>query len=214
MNYLIYTLFGALQSWGCITPGRMRPTDDHPTKSGAIGVIGCCKGIPRGDSQMDLLNQNLGFACRTDAPGVLYENYQTAQITGREECLEQMKHYLVEAAFTVCIWKKAVAGPDLEEIQQALRSPEITPSLGRWNCPLGLPLDPRIVQANDPVDALQKCSPPSMIPGLLKRTPVYWEGEASIKPVRSYTRRDQLVSNQKRSFRNRIEHMAVIERGQ
>jgi len=225
MKYLICTFYGALQSWGVVLPGRIRPTDDHPTKSGSIGVAGCCLGVPRGDPQMDVLNQNLGFACRMDAPGQPYKDYQTAQMpkpkgkrgqndgeNGESNTIEIFKDYLAGAAFTVCFWAKT-GEVNLEEIRDAMNSPKISPCLGRWNCPVGWPLNPEIVEADDPIQAMAKREPPSMIQGLLKKTPVYWEGNASVDPLRSGMRRDQVTSIKTRSFKSRLEHMAIVERG-
>ena len=48
----------------------------------------------------------------------------------------------------------AVRGEGLETIAEALRRPVFTLWLGRKSCPLAAPLDPQIVQAETPAEAL------------------------------------------------------------
>lgn len=78
MNYLLFQLYGHLQAWGSPAPGTIRQTEDHPTKSGVLGLLGACLGITS-DQEKELfeLQDSVGFACREDIPGEVLNDYNT-----------------------------------------------------------------------------------------------------------------------------------------
>ena len=53
----------------------------------------------------------------------------------------------------------------LAQVAAALRHPAFVLFLGRKSCPLAAPVNPRIVEAPDPVAALRDCAAPASSPG-------------------------------------------------
>ena len=76
MTVLLLRLAGPLQSWGDSSRFTTRATRREPTKSGVIGLLAAAQGRRRTDSIEDLLT--LRFGVRTDQPGSVVRDFQTA----------------------------------------------------------------------------------------------------------------------------------------
>jgi CRISPR system Cascade subunit CasD len=77
MHTLFLRLEGPLQSWGLRARWGERDTASEPTKSGVIGLLGCCLGLRRDSSELQHLSQALRMGVRVDSPGVLLRDYHT-----------------------------------------------------------------------------------------------------------------------------------------
>lgn len=157
MRFIRLSLQGPLQSWGERSRWDSRDTASMPTKSGVIGLIGCCMGIPRGDERLQSLNQALHVAVRADKPGRIMTDFHTvqapkgqrmlnAQGKPRGETIITPKQYLQDAVFTVFIWG---ADDEMERVYDALLHPFWTPYLGRRSCVPSVPLMPTLLEAPD-----------------------------------------------------------------
>lgn len=79
---VLITLAGPMQSWAGQPRGsQIRPTQDHPTKRGVIGLIANACGRDWADDISDLTA--LRFGVRADRAGVVDTDYQTAGGSGR-----------------------------------------------------------------------------------------------------------------------------------
>lgn len=77
MSTVVIRLAAPMQSWGHQPRGsKIRPTNDHPTKSGVVGVIANALGRNRSDDITDLAA--LRFAVRADRLGYLETDFHTA----------------------------------------------------------------------------------------------------------------------------------------
>ncbi|MDG4768643.1 type I-E CRISPR-associated protein Cas5/CasD [Solwaraspora sp. WMMD406] len=152
---LVLRLAGPLQSWGGHSQFNRRDTRPEPTKSGIIGLIAAAQGRRRQDPIEDLLR--LSFGIRVDQPGSTLRDYHTvSDLRGRplpsaavnakgvQKTTSPQKwthvthrYYLQDAVFVA-----AVSGPRdvLENLRDALRSPEFPLCLGRRACPPTQPL--------------------------------------------------------------------------
>lgn len=236
-NYLIFHLYGPMQSWGEIAVGEARNTAAHPTKSAIMGLLAAALGLKR-DAQNDPEHQKLfhtlNFAVRIDASGSLLRDYHTTQLprlarikyaTRRAELLEKdlstvlsKRDYRCDAVYTIALWPTAESY-DLERLAQALKKPTFTLSLGRKACPLALPLQPLIYQADHLVAAFAQAPYPPLLLSLLPKdqteVDIYWEGEdeqLKLRPKHQNQRRDGLVSRQRWQFSDRIEYYTTIPR--
>lgn len=77
---VLIRLAGPMQAWDR-TPrthggGGVRPTQDHPTKTGVVGLVANVLGRDRADDVSDLAG--LAFAVRADRPGTHEVDYHTA----------------------------------------------------------------------------------------------------------------------------------------
>lgn len=144
----------------------------RPGRSAVLGLVAAALGIERDDEDAHrALEEGLYYAVRTDAPGRPFIDYHTAQTpsarrgrtfeTRREELdaerintVLSSREWRSDACFTVALWGRSGGSADLDEIAAALRRPRFTLYLGRKSAPLGLPLDPEIVEAADFIDAI------------------------------------------------------------
>lgn len=177
MKTALLLLEGPLQSWGgSSSRTESRHTGSVPTFSGVIGLISAAMGRRRDE---DVLS-GLDFAVRVDRPGTTIRDYQTKESaplhiqmerSGKKKMLQAVrvgsrsgdlgygetklmeKTYLSGARFMA-----AVTGEDdlIEEIAAAFRAPKFHLYLGRKSCPPGSPVLFRVVESEDPTEALRE----------------------------------------------------------
>lgn len=131
MTALLMRLAAPLQSWGTASRFTRRATDRAPSKSAVVGLLAAAEGRRRTDSIEHLLG--LTFAVRTEQPGRLERDFQTAAKRGeRTPVSVSTRHYLADAVFVA-----AVEGDHalLEGLADALRRPHFPLFLGRRSCP-------------------------------------------------------------------------------
>lgn len=163
MRLIKLVLNAPLQSWGEDSRWDNRETSASPTKSGIIGLLGCCLGYPRGDSRLNALNDELHIAVRSDKSGSVMTDFNTVQGTGGQllnaqnknrpgDTIITPKQYLQDARFTVFIWG---SGEMLSECYEALKHPKWLTYLGRKCCVPSMPLLPEYVDAATPDEAVR-----------------------------------------------------------
>ena len=137
MTVLLLRLAGPLQSWGASSRFVNRSTRREPTKSGVLGLIAAAQGRHRVDPIEDLTR--LIYGVRTDQPGQLLRDFQTAQHwqepkkDGTVESLPlSNRYYLADAVFVAGL---EADGALLEGIDEALKSPAFPIYLGRRSAP-------------------------------------------------------------------------------
>lgn len=176
-EYLLCQLHGPLAAWGSVAVGEIRPSAPAPTRSGVLGIVAAALGIRRGDEQaLSALCAGYGLAVRVDAPGEQIIDYHTIQapkargkrefFSRRDELLQKLepgedlttilsrREYLVNGLFTACLWATAEPPYPLNVLAETLSRPRFSLYLGRKSCPLALPLNPTVVQAENPARAL------------------------------------------------------------
>ncbi|MFD3442359.1 type I-E CRISPR-associated protein Cas5/CasD [Streptomyces sp. NPDC058685] len=152
MSVLTLLLAGPLQSWGASARFTRRTTEAAPTKSGVIGLLAAAAGIDRADDTRLATLAALRFAVRIDQPGVRIRDFHTAHHgdTGKSMPLTE-RFYLADAVFVA-----AVEGPRdvLTGLRAALRDPVYPPFLGRRSCPPAQPVELRLHDKRDLLQAL------------------------------------------------------------
>lgn len=174
MKFLTFVLHGASASWGDVAYGRHRPTLTQPTRSSVLGIIAASLGYGRADVPSHTsLSEALGVAVCTEAIGPVARDYHTAQTRAQErkakpatravqmsgprhelETMLSTRDYVHDALYSVALWKRSSAEPDLDAIGRALDSPVYPPFLGRRACAPGWPFSPRVVEASDVIAAI------------------------------------------------------------
>ncbi len=163
-----------MRRWRRSAPSRWGSADPAGTGPGARPSSGCWRrpgdrpGRRRGQ---EALAAGYALAMRTDAPGRMLADYHTAQVPparrGRswatraaelaEPVLETVltrREARTDALHIVALWPRPAAPYPLDVLAGALRRPVYTLYVGRKSCPLGLPLDPVLLDAADPPAAL------------------------------------------------------------
>lgn len=133
MPTLLLRLAGPLQSWGTRSRFDERDTDLEPSKSGVLGLVCAALGRDRAEPVDDLAA--LAFGVRVDRPGILRQDFQTAQdvIAADQSKVHKTtvsrRYYLSDAVFLA-----GLEGQDadlLGRIHAALRNPHWPLALGR-----------------------------------------------------------------------------------
>lgn len=131
MSTLLLKFKAPLQSWGSESRFRVRHTGRLPTKSGVIGLCASALGRSREESVEDLVT--LRFGVRIDQPGTVIRDFQTARAEGDKNATIINRYFLQDACFVVGLeGEKQV----IDELHNALRSPERPLFLGRRSCPI------------------------------------------------------------------------------
>lgn len=130
MPTLVLAFEGPVQAWGSGSKFDNRNTENFPTKSGVIGMIGAAMGRKRWESVEDL--NELELTIRIDQSGQRFSDMQTMKIPTQKNSYVGQKFYLADAKFLVCLTH--ADKEFLIRIQNALNNPHYPISLGRRNC--------------------------------------------------------------------------------
>jgi CRISPR system Cascade subunit CasD len=195
---VLLRLEGPLQSWGTRSRFSERDTENEPSKSGVLGLVGAALGMARDDVALLGKIASCRMAVRIDREGTLLRDYHTAGggiFRGRPHGVFAAKgtvltsrHYLQEASFL------AALGFDDESlasrIDEALGAPKWPLALGRRACPPSLPVRMGLVSA-PPEDALRAATWPSSQP---PQRPVRLVVECDPRDPGAQPRQDQPLS--------------------
>lgn len=228
-DHLIFTIYGPMQGWGSVAVGEVRPVAQRPTHSGLLGLLAAALGVRRGDPLLADLGKVARVAVREDRPGSVMLDYHTTQVpsekkkrifrTRRQELRTMLdkdeklntilsrREYLMNAAFTACIWFEGEQPFSMDEIADALKRPRLNVYLGRKSCVPGAPFMPEIVRADDELQALgsygsklqEYCGTRP-----LDSCPIWTEAEHN--NFMRYTVRDRVTDHNRRQFGTRYEY--------
>ena len=240
MRFLLFTLYAPMGSFGDIAVGERRMGWARPGRSAVLGLVAAAQGIERTDEDAHRsLDTGLWYAVRTDAPGRPFLDYHTAQtpkarrgrtFATRREGLESgdlhtvlsSREWRSDACSTVCLWPRGTDAVDLDELAGALRRPRFALYLGRKSAPLGLPLDPAIIEADTFMDAFDQRQPKAEVEEVLKHlrgrdaapaTTIAFDHDApgAGADARIERRRDAIVSRTRWQFADRLEGVMDLE---
>ena len=143
------------------------------------------------------------------------------------------RDYRCDSLAIVAVERVDQAGEELKRLAEALRHPVYPLYLGRKSCPLALPVDPKVVQANGLLNAFQSVQFPSLAEMSRKhefdkpwpskddqwmfrlgQVRYYWEEGMEPGMAASFEamRTDQPVSRSRWQFERRKEWVALEER--
>ncbi|HEX6536947.1 MAG TPA: type I-E CRISPR-associated protein Cas5/CasD [Gemmatimonadaceae bacterium] len=179
IDFLLFTLYAPLASWGEIAVGEARGSWDRPSRSAVLGLVAAALGITRGDQAAhEALDTGYGVAVRLDASGAPLVDYHTAQTVaasvarkrkpatraellaaGERETILSRRGYRQDALATVALWARRGARWPLDELATAMRRPAFVLYAGRKANALGLPLSPSITSAETLADAFMGRAP-------------------------------------------------------
>ena len=203
-------LHGPLQAWGGPVVGDDRPTLSFPTRSGVLGIIAACMGIPRRDRRLFELATGTRVHVRVDCPGTPIVDDQTIQdnpnASATRQTIQSKRTYLCDASFTAVV----VLGDarTMEAVTAALRTPMFGAFLGRRAC---VPSSPLLLAAEvSGTDALGLFANLSLGPvelldriGTSNSVHYYLDLEDHPRALRKLRVRDDLVGPLSRQWRER-----------
>jgi CRISPR system Cascade subunit CasD len=171
-EHLVFLLHAPVGAMGGVAVGEQRTGFDRPGKSAILGLIAAALGLDRSDEAAhSALADGYGLGLGEIASGRLHFDYHTAQMppqrrnrhfaTRREELgvddvgtILSVREYRTDPAYLVVLWLRDAPRWPLAHFVEALKHPHFTLYFGRKACPLGVPLDPRAVEADDPHSAI------------------------------------------------------------
>ncbi len=189
-EFLTFTLTAPMASFGELAGNSRRGTLHWPGKSAILGLLGAALGIRRDDDAGQKALAGWQVAVSVLGEGVPLRDYHTVQtvpsanakapdsrraafeVAGRNlNTMITQRDYLTDTCFGVALWAAPLPIP-LTDMAEALRRPVFTLYLGRKCCPLGAPLAPKTVTAQNPVEALSSITLPAWLTGLNPAEPV------------------------------------------
>jgi CRISPR system Cascade subunit CasD len=171
-QHLVFLVHAPLGAMGGVAVGERRAGFDRPAKSAILGLVAAALGLNRSDEAAHAtLAEGYGIGLGEIASGRLLFDYHTAQMppqrrnrsfaTRRQELavddlgtILSVREYRTDPACLVVLWPRETPRWSLGQFAEALRHPHFTLFFGRKACPLGAPLDPRVVEADDPRSAI------------------------------------------------------------
>jgi CRISPR system Cascade subunit CasD len=133
------------------------------------------------------------------------------------DTLLSSRQYRVDALWTCALWVRPGEALrwSLAQLTEALREPRFTPYLGRKSCPLDLPMEPQVVEAENPVAAMGAAvfRTDPLVADVTRagrgKATVQWEGSwPGLAPAQTVRRRDRVLSRDRWQFGERVEHQA------
>ena len=242
MRFLLFTLYAPMAAFGEIAVGERRMGWPRPGRSAVLGLAAAAIGHERTDEAAHrALESGLYYAVRTDSPGRPFMDYHTAQTpkarrgrtfaTRREELesgdlntVLSSREWRSDSCFTAALWRRPSSGVDLDAVAGALKRPRFALYIGRKSAPLGLPLDPVVVEADSfmaALDARGRKDGESEIlrclhAGAPPRREIAFDADAPGAPPgagRVERRRDTVVSRARWRFTERLERVVPWEDG-
>jgi CRISPR system Cascade subunit CasD len=239
-EYLVFRLYGPMASWGLPAVGGDRPSAMQPTRSAILGLLGAALGIKRDNaSALSDLQQSVQIAVKQSVPGSIMRDYHTTQVPShnnkivhrsrKSELAENKlntilssRDYRCDGLWVIAISLTNMASFTLESLQNALKSPVYSLSLGRKSCPLAAPLMPLLVQVETLKSALDTEFPPltrshqedALWLGFNSRVTYFWEGEKSeLDDPRILTTHpwDEPVHRERWQFEQRAMHQLSVQ---
>jgi CRISPR system Cascade subunit CasD len=135
------------------------------------------------------------------------------------DTLLSQREYRVDALWTAGLWLVPAAPGrwTLDEFVAALRRPRFVPYLGRKSCVLDVPMEPQLVDAGDPVEAMARArfASDDILAAVVERAgsaaaTVRWEGTwPGLEPQHTVSRRDRVLARSRWQFTDRLEHQRV-----
>ena len=238
MRCLLFTLYAPMGALGEIAVGERRMGWARPGRSAILGLVAAARGIDRADEAAHrAFEEGLYYAVRTDAPGRPFVDYHTAQTararkgrhfaTRRDELAAGDLHTVLsgrewrsDAFFTVALWPRPSGDVDLDAMAGALRRPRFTLYLGRKAAPLGLPLNPEIIDADNFMEAFAARKPSAEEQKVLQMIDAatapesafdYDAADTCSAEIRVERRRDGIASRARWQFTDRMEGVVTLK---
>ena len=176
MRFLLLTLYAPMGSFGEIAVGERRMSWARPGRSAVLGLVAAASGIERTDEDAHRnLEAGLYYAVRTDAPGRPFIDYHTAQTpkarkgrtfatrrgeleSGDLHTVLSSREWRSDACFTVSCGRESRMPWISTRWPTPCGAPCFTLYLGRKSAPLGLPLNPAVIEADTFMDCLRQAA--------------------------------------------------------
>ncbi len=174
-EFLVFTLYAPLASWGDTSVGEVRTSWDRPSRSAILGIVAAALGLTRDDEASHTeLDAMCGIGIRVALSGSAFIDYHTSQdptdvavrkykpstrrsalnCAGPVTSLSQ-RTLRQDALSVVALWQREEARWSMQDLATAIRSPAFVLYAGRKANALGLPLAPALLTVDTLAAALE-----------------------------------------------------------
>jgi CRISPR system Cascade subunit CasD len=183
------------------------------------------------------LSESLCFGFKVSHSGLLLKDFHTIYVppddkkakyrhTRRDEMhLEKFnppvlsrREYRQDAFALVAVWLTENSTYSLATLEQKLKQPEFQLYLGRKSCPFSLPLNPKIITADNFRTALDEYKLPSELKFLGKESSIYYWEKSPLSGEDAYNYRvpryDQPLNRKQWQFTSRDEYVLLPTEGE
>jgi CRISPR system Cascade subunit CasD len=236
MRYLVFQLYGPLAAWGEPAVGEARHSATHPGRSALLGLLAAALGLRRDDQSAQMqLAESVRFGVKTLAMGTALKDYHTTQVPPQERKISHYytrkdelgssklgtilssREYRQDGLWLAAAWPAgAESGFGLEQLAEKLAKPMFQLYLGRKSCPLALPLNPRLIEAESLRGAFAEYILPAELAKIARSRTLHYHWEScdhSGFPSSSphAPRHDDPISRGRWQFAERSEYFALEE---
>ncbi len=219
-EYLILALVAPMGAFGDLAGHEWRGSHHWPGRSALLGLIGAALGVRRDDREGQAALASWRTAVSVLHASEIWRDFHTVQTVPsarvkkpktRRMALEALhrtdtgiitrREYRSDCAFGVALW-----GGEIPQLDEAFKKPAFTPYLGRKSCPLSAPMDPKVVKADNPADALARITLPPFL-SLDPSRPLLIASDEGIGDGWTETRWDDPLDREAWHFGQRIVHV-------
>ncbi len=179
-EHLVFLLSGPMASFGGYAGHERRGSGVVPMRSAVLGLLGAALGINRADAEGQAALRAYSVAVQPFQESAPFRDYHTVQTVptagakrpptrkhalarvGREiNTVITIRDYRCDVLIGVALWGNGQW--TLGDLSLRLRRPVFPLYLGRKSCPLASPLNPDVVMAAGPVEALARIEIPEWL---------------------------------------------------
>ena len=179
-EHLVFLLSGPMASFGGYAGHERRGSGVVPMRSAVLGLVGAALGIDRADAEGQAALRAYSVAVQPFQQSAPLRDYHTVQTVptarakrpptrkhalarvGREaNTIITIRDYRCDVLIGVALWGDGRW--TLGELSLQLRRPVFPLYLGRKSCPLASPLNPEVMMAAGPVEALARIEIPEWL---------------------------------------------------
>ena len=179
-EYLVFLLSAPIASFGSYAGHERRGSETVPMRSAVLGLLGAALGIKRTDATGQSALRAYSIAVQSFRDSTPLRDYHTVQTiptakvkrpaTRRQAVLSAgddintvitIRDYRCDVLVGVAVWGKGKW--TFDDFCNGLRFPRFPIYLGRKSCPLANPLNPRVVQQANPMQALASLDIPEWL---------------------------------------------------
>jgi len=179
-DHLVFLLSAPMASFGGYAGHERRGSEPVPMRSAMLGLVGAALGIDRADADRQAALRVYSVAVQSFLKSAPLRDYHTVQTiptvrakrpatrenasarAGRDaNTIITIRDYRCDVLVGVALWGDGRW--TLDDLAAHLRRPSFPLYLGRKSCPLASPLNPEIVTATGPVEALASIEIPEWL---------------------------------------------------
>lgn len=179
-DHLVFLLSAPIASFGGYAGHERRGSGVVPMRSALLGLVGAALGIDRADAESHAALRAYSVAVQPFQRSTPLRDFHTVQTVAtaraqrpatRSQALRRagrdvntivtIRDYRCDVLVGAALWGDGRW--TLDDLALNLRRPKFPLYIGRKSCPLANPLNPRVVTAKDPVDALNFIAVPEWL---------------------------------------------------